>query len=58
MVEKLFFNGGVNMNDIIKRTHVLKHSHGKWVVGAFDKILLEVSICTGRRAVLYFILNK
>ena len=31
------FCDGEKMNDIVKRAHVLKHSHGKCVVGAFDK---------------------
>ena len=46
------------MNDIGKREHSMKHSHGRCVVGAFDKILHEVSIWNGNRAVLYFILHK
>ena len=41
-----------------KRAHVLKHSHGRCVIGSFDKILHEGSIWTGRRAVLSFILHK
>ena len=36
----------------------MKNSHGRCVVGAFDKILHEGYICTGRRAVLSFILHK
>ena len=46
------------MNDIVKRAHVLKHSHKRCVIGAFDKILHEVFIWTGHRAVLLFILHK
>ena len=46
------------MNDIGKIAHVLKHSHRRCVIGAFDKILPEGSIWTGRRAVLSFILHK
>ena len=46
------------MNDIGKRAYVLKHSHGRCVVGAFDKILQEGSIWTGNRALIYFILHK
>ena len=46
------------MNDIGKRAHVMKHSHGRCLVGAFDKILHDGSIWTGQRAVLYFILQK
>ena len=33
------FYYGVNMHDIGKRAHVLKHSHGRCVFGAFDKNL-------------------
>ena len=36
--ETVFYDGE-NMNDIGKRAHVLKHSHGRCVIGAFDKIL-------------------
>ena len=41
------------MNDIGKRAHVLNHSHGRCVVGAFDKKLHEGSILTGPRAVIF-----
>ena len=51
------FNG-MNMNDIGKITHVIKHSHRICVVGAVDKILYEESIWGGPRAVLYFIIHK
>ena len=46
------------MIDIGKIAHVLKHSHGRCVVGAFDKSLHDGSIWAGHRAVLYFILHK
>ena len=46
------------MNDIGKRAHILKHSHGRCVIGYFDKILHEGSLWTGHRAVLSFILHK
>ena len=52
------FNDGENINDIGKRAHVLKHSHGRSVIGSFDKILHKGSIWTGHRDVLSFILNK
>ena len=48
---KKFFNI-MNMKDTGKRTHVLKHSHGRCVVGAFDKKLHEGSIFIGPRTVL------
>ena len=41
-----------------KRAHVLNHSYGRCVIGAFDKNLHEGSIWTGHRAVLLFILHK
>ena len=56
--DETVFNDGENMNDIGKGAHVLKHSHGRCVIGAFDKILHEGSIWTGRRAVPSFILHK
>ena len=46
------------MNVIGNRAHVLKHSHGRCVIGSFDKILHEGSIWTGYRALLSFILHK
>ena len=46
------------MNDIGKRAHVLKHSHGRCVIGSFGKSLHEGSIWTGLKAVLSFILHK
>ena len=46
------------MNDIGKRAHVVNHSHGRCVIGSFDKILREGSIWTGHRYVLSFILHK
>ena len=49
--ETVFYDGE-NMNDIGKRAHVLKHSHGRCVIGSFDKILLEGSIWKGHRAFL------
>ena len=58
MVAKQFCYDGENMNDIGKIAHVLKHSHGRRVIGYFDKILYEGSIWTGHRAVLLFILHK
>ena len=58
MVTKQFFSDGDKMNDIGKIAHVLKHSHGRCVVCAFDKSLNEGFIWTGHRAVLSFILHK
>ena len=52
------FYYGENMNDIGKRAHVLKNSHGRCVIGSFDEILHEGSIWTGHRSVLSLILHK
>ena len=49
------FNDGENMNDTVKRAHVMNHSHGRCVVSTLDKILHKGSIWTGHRAVLSFI---
>ena len=46
------------MNNIRKISHVLKHSRGSCVVGAFDKMLHKGSIWTGHRAGISFILHK
>ena len=32
---------GENMNDAGKRAHVLKHSHGRCVIGSFDKFYMK-----------------
>ena len=56
--DETVFYDGENMNDIGKRAHVLKNSHGRFVIGYSDKILHEGSIWTGHRAVLSFILHK
>ena len=57
MVAKQFYYG-MNTKNVGKRAHVLKHSHVRCVVGAFDNFLHEGSIWTGHRSVLYFILHK
>ena len=46
------------MNDIKKIAHVLKYSHGRCVLGAFDKILYKGSLWTGHRDVISSILHK
>ena len=56
--DETVFYDGKNMNEIGERGHVLKHSHGRCVIGSFDKNLREGSIWTGQRAVLSFILHK
>ena len=55
--ETIFLNG-MTMNDIGKRAHVLKHSHGRCVVVSFYKMLHGGSIWNGHRDVLSFILQK
>ena len=55
--ETVFLNG-MTMNEIGKIAHFLKHSHGRCVVGAFYKILHEVSIWTITRTVLSLSLQK
>ena len=48
----------MNMNEIGKRAHDLKHSHGRCVDVAIGNILHEGSIWTGHRTILSFILHK
>ena len=55
---KTAFYDGDNMNDIGKRAHVLKHSHGRCVIGASDNFFHEGYIWTGHIAGLSFILHK
>ena len=49
--ETVIFNWE-NMNEIGKRAHVLKHSHGRCVIGSFNKTFHEGSLWTDHRAVL------
>ena len=51
MLVKQFYDGE-NIYDIGLRVHVLKHSQGRCVIGAFDKILHEGYILTSHRSVL------
>ena len=51
MVVKIFFNG-TTINIKGKRASVIKHSHGRFMVGDFDKILHEGSIWNGQGSVL------
>ena len=46
------------MNDIGKKGHVMKHSHGRCVVSDFYKILHNGAIWNGHRSVLFLILHK
>ena len=55
--ETVFFDGET-LNDIGKIAHVLKHSHGRCVIGSFDKILHEGSLWTSHRALISFVLHK
>ena len=57
MVAKKFI-AREKMNDIGKIVHVMKHSHGRCVVGAFDKNLHEGSIWNGHRYVISLISHK
>ena len=58
MVVRQFFFDGENINDVVKRAHLLKHSYGRCVIGYFDKNLHEGSLWTGQRAFISFILHK
>ena len=57
MVAKHIFYG-MTINDIGKISHVLKHSHRRCVVGAFDIFFHEGSIWTGPRAVISFFFHR
>ena len=46
------------INDIVKRAHVHKNSHGMCVVGVFDKNVQKGFIWTLNIDVIPFILNK
>ena len=52
------FNYGEKINDIVEISHVLEHSRGRFVIGDFDEISHEGSICNVHRAVISFILHK
>ena len=53
---KTVFNDGDNMNDIGKRAHVLKHSHGRCVVGPFD--FFNVKALFGMVIELFYLLSS
>ena len=55
--ENVFLNV-MSIDDIGKRAHVIRNSHGRCVVGSFDKNLHKCSIWTVHRSVLSFILQK
>ena len=55
--EPVFYDGE-NLNDIGKTAHILKHSHGRCVIGYFNNFLHECSIWTCHRDVLLSILHK
>ena len=50
--EKVFY--GMTIDYIGKRSHIIKHSHVRCVVGAFDKNLHEGYIWNGPRDIISF----
>ena len=53
--ETVFYDG-MNMNDIEKRAHILKHSHGRCVVDAFDKNYMKAIF--GLDTELFYLLSS
>ena len=55
--DTVFYNG-VKISELGSRAHILKHSHGRMIFGPFEKIYHEVTLWSGYRSVIYFILTK
>ena len=52
------FYYGVKSSDFGSRARILKHLHGRMVFGPFEEVFHEVTLLSGYRAVIYFILTK
>ena len=52
------FYYGVKTSDLESRSHILKHLHGRMISGPFEKVYHEVTLWSGYRAVIFFILTK
>ena len=56
--------GDTILNDVIcvydlgQRTHVLKHLHGRCIVGPFERVFHEISLWRRNRAIVSFIFHK
>ena len=46
------------INDLLKREYILRHSNVRCDMGVFDVIFNEDSMCTVKRAVIIFINHK
>ena len=58
VVGDTLFYDGVKSCDFGNRAHILKHSHGRMVFGPFEKTFHEVTLWSGYRSVISFILTK
>ena len=52
------FYDGVKTFELGSRAHILKHLHGRMIFGPFEKVYHEVTLWSGYRAVISFILAK
>ena len=52
------FYDGVKTSVLGSRAHILKHLHGRMIFGPFEKVYHEVTLWSGYRAVISFILAK
>ena len=52
------FYDGIIRTYLVKRDHILKHLHGRIIMGPYERIFREGCICRGHKSVIYFILRK
>ena len=52
------FYDGVKTSDLGSRAHILKNLHGRMIFVPFENVFHEGTLCSGYRAVIYFILKK
>ena len=56
--EDTVFYDIVKQKDLVKRDHILKHLHGRMILGPFEIFFHEGYICRGNKSVISFILKK
>ena len=54
----IVFYDGVKQTDLGKISHVLKHLHGRIIMGPFERCFNEGYLWRGHRVGIYFILKK
>ena len=52
------FYDGVKQTDLVKRAQILKHLHGRIIMGTFERCFQKGSIWRGHIAVISFVLTR